>query len=117
MYVTHGFEQDRIMCFDGRRQFVVSAPCTNCRRRQFVHGDDNLSCEVLQNVAQIVVDDNLCRDDNLWCNRCALFVYLCFFGGGGGGGRWDAEGGILYRVSPQKSRRLELMDSAALYPP
>ena len=37
MYVTHGFEQDRIMCFDGRRQFVVSAaPCTNCLRRQFV---------------------------------------------------------------------------------
>ena len=24
------------MCFDGRRQFVVSVPCTNCRRRQFV---------------------------------------------------------------------------------
>ena len=24
------------MCFDGRRQFVVSAPCTNCHRRQFV---------------------------------------------------------------------------------
>ena len=26
----------RIICFDGRQQFVVSAPCTNCRRRQFV---------------------------------------------------------------------------------
>ena len=28
----------RILCFDGRRQFVVSAPCTNCRRRQFAQG-------------------------------------------------------------------------------
>ena len=40
-------------------------------------GGDNLWCEVLQNVAQIVADDNL------WCNP-----------GGGGVLRFGSDGGV-----------------------
>ena len=56
-------------------------------------GADNLWCEVLQNFAQSVADDNLCRDNNLWCNirssskpyqRCFLpnveeILNVCFY--------------------------------------
>ena len=45
------------------------SPTTICAR------GDNLWCEVLQNFAQIVADDSLCRDDNLWCNRHCLTLW------------------------------------------
>ena len=57
IYVTHGFEQDRTICFDGRRQFVVSAPCTNCRRRQIVQEATICGARFLLNFAQIVVSN------------------------------------------------------------
>ena len=55
---THGFEQDRIMCFDGRRQFVVSAPCRNCRRRQSVQETTICGvrfCQILHKLSSMTI--------------------------------------------------------------
>ena len=43
------------MCFEGWRQFVVSGPCTNCRRRQFVHGATICGIRVLHKLSPATI--------------------------------------------------------------